>query len=425
MLHRLLMETQPARWLSVTLLSAYCLFSTTHVSAQVYKWTDAQGKVHYSDKKVALSAQTQDLNLGTMPSAKAVAELTPQIYSGTAPALYFLLNEPKIEDSRTILTRPKFAYFYFGGDCVSPTTTTYNEFVTRYRYVTPKAYELFAEVGALLRKYHYRSFNNRHIAHKIDEHGNTPLQLTIAIEDMRINACATNLDVPATAGILDNFRVSSFDKTNVWFQLRWTISTLDDEVILHTGVAEGAANEIDGRTGDIRLMAFAAFKKAVTNMMAAPEFMHFATPGPKAKKPALMETISTPTPREEEEQSLLGNIAQQFQFNAIKKSNAAKALTLVNPLRIMIAQYYADTGEWPPSFAAMNIDPKELREPKSISEVELRLGGVLHIRLAESAFGENEIMQLIPREAMGGTSMEWTCRTSLDKAYWVGDCTGL
>lgn len=424
MLHRLLMQTQLPRWFGFALLSAYCVFTTAHVSAQVYKWTDAQGKVHYSDKKIADSAQAQDLNLGTMPSAKAVETLAPKHYSGTVPALYFLLNEPNIEDSRTILTRPKFAYFYFGGDCVSPTTSTYNEFITRYRHVIPKAYELFAEVGALLRKYHYRSFNNRHIAHKIDEHGNTPLQLTIAIEDMRINACAPNLRDPTEAGTLDNFNVNAFDKVNAWFQIRWTISTLDNELILHTGTAEGAADDIEGLTSNIKLLAIAAFKQAVTNMMAAPEFMHFATPGPKAKKPAPMETANTPTPSEEEP-GLLGNIAEKFQLSSIKKSNAAKALTMVNPLRIMITQYYAETGEWPPSFAAMNIDPKELREPKVISEVELRLGGVLHIRLAASAFGENEIMQLIPREAMGGSSMEWTCRTSLDKAYWVGDCTGL
>jgi len=87
-------------------------------------------------------------------------------------------------------------------------------------------------------------------------------------------------------------------------------------------------------------------------------------------------------------------------------------------------QYYADTGKWPNSFADINLNANELQQKDLIDSAELRLGGVLHLRLAHSTFGENEILQLIPKPIMNGQSIDWDCRTSLDKAFWVGDCQG-
>jgi hypothetical protein len=75
------------------ILSTTGLFVTVQSHAEIYKWTDAQGKVHYSDKKIADSAQAQDLNLGTMPDAKSVASGTAIRYQNTRPSLYILRGE--------------------------------------------------------------------------------------------------------------------------------------------------------------------------------------------------------------------------------------------------------------------------------------------------------------------------------------------
>ena len=48
-------------------------------------------------KKITDSAQAQDLNLGTMPSAKAAASLVAERYQNTRPSLYLLRSELALE----------------------------------------------------------------------------------------------------------------------------------------------------------------------------------------------------------------------------------------------------------------------------------------------------------------------------------------
>jgi hypothetical protein len=79
-----ILTKHPARYTAL-LLGTFGLLFTTPVFAEIYKWTDAQGKVHYSDKKIADSAQAQNLNLGTMPAAKPVDTLSAKRYNNTRP----------------------------------------------------------------------------------------------------------------------------------------------------------------------------------------------------------------------------------------------------------------------------------------------------------------------------------------------------
>ncbi len=44
-----------------TLITAFIFFVTSLASAEVYKWIDADGKIHYSDKKINKSAEKVDI----------------------------------------------------------------------------------------------------------------------------------------------------------------------------------------------------------------------------------------------------------------------------------------------------------------------------------------------------------------------------
>lgn len=425
MLHRLLMETQPARWLSVTLLSAYCLFSTTHVSAQVYKWTDAQGKVHYSDKKIADSAQAQEINLGTMPSVKAVDSLAAKRYQNTRPSLYLLRTEMALEQLTNLRTPTKFAYFYFGGDCVSPTGVSYSEYIKRYKNSLPDADDLYRDEGRVFDKYNIRTQNALYALDNpkraLDEEGNPPLKLHVDITDMRINACTQRLQKATVSGNLDKISGYNFEKANVWLQLHISISNASNDVVLLNAITEGSADEIEGYQGHVARLITAAYEQAISNLIANPGFVELLTPKSKIQVVQIpQEKVPTPT----EENGLMNRLADKFQFTAVKKSRLAEALSLVNPVRMSIVQYYAETGKWPNSFSDIDLSSSELHQKNLIDSAELRLGGVLHLRLAKSTFGENEVLQLIPKPIMNGQSINWECRTSLDKALWVGDCQG-
>lgn len=402
------------------------LFFTAPSNAEIYKWTDAQGKVHYSDRKIANTAQKQHLNIGTMPDAKAVDTLAAQRYQNTRPSLYLLRSKLALEQLAALRSPANFAYFYFGGDCVSPTTVSYGEYLKRYKKSLPDSDDLFRTEGRLFDQYNFRTQNAQYALdnpdRSLDEEGNPPLKLHIDIIDMRINACTQRLQKATISGNLDQISGYHFEKANVWLQLRIGISNSNNEMLLLNTITEGAANELDGYQGNISKLMTAAYEQAITNLIANSEFVELLTPKSKIQK---IKTPEPDAPEPTDSSGLLNRLADKLQFTAVKKSRAAQALALVNPVRINIVQYYAETGKWPSSFSDIDLNSSDLRQKDLIDSAELRLGGVLHLRLAKSTFGENEVIQLIPKPIMNGQSMNWECRTSLDKAVWVGDCQGL
>ncbi|WP_449521805.1 DUF4124 domain-containing protein [Cellvibrio sp.] len=419
-----ILTKRPARYTAL-LLGAFGLFFTTPVFAEIYKWTDAQGKVHYSDKKIADSAQAQNLNLGTMPAAKPVDTLSAKRYHNTRPSLYLLRSELALEQLTSLRTPDNFAYFYFGGDCVSPTAVSYAEYIKRYKKSLPESDDLYRDEGRIFEQYNFRTQNALYALNNptrsLDEEGNPPLKLQIEIIDMRINACTQRLQKATISGNLDKISGYNFEKANVWLQTRFTISNSTDDVVLLNIITEGSANEVDGYQGNISRLTTAAYEQAINNLIANQKFSELLTPKSKIQKINIPESKPTePT----ETSGLLSRLTEKFQLNSVKKSRVAEALSLVNPVRISIVQYYADTGKWPNSFADINLNASELQQKDLIDSAELRLGAVLHLRLANSTFGENEVLQLIPKPIMSGQSIDWDCRTSLDKAFWVGDCQG-
>lgn len=410
----------------IILLFAFGLLFTTSVCAEIYKWTDAQGKVHYSDKKIADSAQAQDLNLGTMPSAKAVDTLAAQRYQNTRPSLYLLRSELALEQLTALRTPSNFAYFYFGGDCVSPTAVSYVEYIKRYKKSLPESGDLYREEDRIFDQYNFRTQNARYALNNpkrsLDEEGNPPLKLQVDIIDMRINACTQRLQKAIISGNLDKISGYNFEKANVWLQLRITISNYTDDIVLLNTITEGSANEVDGYQGNISRLTTAAYKQAIINLVANQKFAELLTPKSKIQKITIPESQpTTPTTSD----GLINRLADKFQLTSVKKSKLAQALSLVSPIRINIIHYYADTGKWPNNFSDINISASEIQQKGLIDSAELRLGGVLHLRLSASTFGENEVLQLVPKPIMSGQSINWECHTSLDKALWVGDCMGM
>ena len=46
-------------------ITLFAILLTSAANAEIFKWTDANGKVHYSDRKISSKAQTLNVNTGT------------------------------------------------------------------------------------------------------------------------------------------------------------------------------------------------------------------------------------------------------------------------------------------------------------------------------------------------------------------------
>ena len=76
---------QSKKTLVTTLLFCLCVFSflitaiTPHAHAQLYKWVDAQGKVHFSDKPPPATAKQVQNKGDTVSSAPSIINLPPEL----------------------------------------------------------------------------------------------------------------------------------------------------------------------------------------------------------------------------------------------------------------------------------------------------------------------------------------------------------
>jgi hypothetical protein len=251
-----------------------CAFA---VEAAVYKWTDAQGKVHYSDQKKDENASEQKVSVGSMPKAPEVKKLQAIKYKNYNPAKSLAVTEVEFVLPEYDQTRTNGVSLHFGGDCVSPSFMTIDEFQRRFRknFNSPEAFQRLAT--RTLSSYGYRNSYFKPIDPNRKMKENEGYVLRLDIVNIKINACVPTLREPYKAGMLDSFSFFSYERSNVWLRLKWSLETYEEQIFA-SGVTEGASNDIDGRDASINQTLDAAFVNSVTNIIANEDFVRLTDP---------------------------------------------------------------------------------------------------------------------------------------------------
>ncbi len=402
------------------LLLIVILLLHANTSAAVYKWTDAEGRVHYSDKKTSTDARETSVDVKFMPDARYVESHVPEVYAGRDIDDWLSIAVPanKFTDGFPGDIK-KRVHFYFGGDCVSPTSLSLSDLFLRYPLSIDKSYSLDREVKHTFKKYSYGIISSR-----LDDYskykGRIRHNLFVELVDIKINACAQRIPVGKQTGLLDDFHTNSFKKSNVWLRLKWTIVDKETKEIYVETYTEGAANKVNGRDKSMSGIYRSALARGAENLLAADVFLSYLDNNqiqPENKR----VVVVPPAPSEK---SLLSKVGDFFELSYIKASKLTQAYSLVVPLKTRFAEYYLINGTWPISFESLNLDSGSLHEPGLIRNVELYGGGVIHVLLDEQEFGVGHYFEITPRisDSMGNQNINWDCMTSLDEAYQMGGC---
>jgi hypothetical protein len=399
------------------------LLGSSISSATVYKWTDAQGKVHFSDKKIADAARLQSMDLGIMPPVKQVDSLPARPFTGEGLPRWLVVVEPKLGTSPELLSNAKLASFYFGGDCISPTSVDFAALKLQLEEYLPSVSALRHELTSVLSENRYRTEYRRSSIPRRDRENNEVYELSAELLDMKINACAADLQQSSFSTEYGKFSFHDFKKANAWIKVRWVLSrplaeNSRDSISLLVTVTEGSADAIKGRPAALAPIFLAAYRQALGNFVAQKnlaEVLQLAPPVLKTAPPP--DNLHQPVGKLA---ALNNSVLQVF----TSKAKLVQALTIVTPIRARLTEYYFERDEWPLDMADLGFDKRELYEPGLVEAVDVRLGGVLQIDLAASEFGTGRQVQFIPRFTMG-SSLVWDCRTNLDKSLWIGECRGM
>lgn len=98
--------------------------------------------------------------------------------------------------------------------------------------------------------------------------------------------------------------------------------------------------------------------------------------------------------------------------NGMIEARWTQSLAALLPLRMFLLMDYQMKGDWPNSFADINLDQSKLSDGMNIDTVELGQNGQIYAHLS-SYFGTDMRISLWPKKIMSGTSIKWVCETNV------------
>ncbi|MDO3381053.1 DUF4124 domain-containing protein [Gilvimarinus algae] len=392
---------QTKQWLPV-LLSGICCSA----GAQVYTWTDDKGKVHFSDQRRAENAEAQQIDIGTMPAAPLIETSDPATYNGQLYPLIvdrFFYADSVSDEQRPLIT------FYFGGDCVSPTSQNFNQLRTRYTMVLRDESKLQADVFRALRTRAYGNVYRTGHYNAPDVDTADVRYLNGEITSLKINACRTNLPPGISNSDLDGSLVTQFDLVNAWLEVKWTLSSrLDGEPMAEFTTRGVAATRLDSglRLGSaVRV----AFETAIDNLQSEDAWRQAVTQSARGEP----ETASGAPGVVTANGSAPYDFQQRQLQQAQQRSAFVAALAELSAVRMAIAEYYQVRGVMPLSMSAIGFERGPQTRSRHIESMHMQAPGVVHAVLPETALPGGHYIELIPEVEQGFTLLEWRCVTSV------------
>lgn len=369
--------------------------------AQVYTWTDENGKVHYSDQRRVSHAEAKVIDVGGMPPAPFIDHQTPASYSGEVFPLVldrFYYADAVSDESKALIT------YYFGGDCVSPTSENFNQLRVRYPKVLRDDANLQAATYRQLRKSSYGLlYRAGHYSMPVVD-GAEIRVLNAEIIDLKINACRTNLHAGATLGDLESAAVSSFDVLNAWIEVKWQLADSPNSEAISSWVTQGvAATRLDR---DLSL--FSAVEDAylvALDQLQNNENWREAIHNPEEAR-HLIKSNSVPEPSTVE-----ALYKQKVQF--------AQALVELSPLQAMIAEYYQVRGVMPLSISALGVRRQSMKSAV-VDNIAIAKPGTLRADLAGT--NEGVFIEWVPELEHGYTGIKWRCLSNAADAVLPDAC---
>ncbi|MDO3387370.1 DUF4124 domain-containing protein [Gilvimarinus sp. SDUM040013] len=386
--------------------------------AQVYTWKDESGKVHYSDQRRADNAEATQIDIGAMPPPILVNALAPVSFSKNAAPLVldgFYYAQTVSVSEKELIT------YYFGGDCVSPTSQDFNQLRTTYPNVLREEKNLMADVFRAFRLQGYGNLYRSGHYSTPDLSAVNAVTLSGEIVDLSINACRSQLMSGARTGDLENSSVGQFDLLNAWLQVRWRVSLAGESTPLFEIETEGmAATRLQERLG-LTSAVRVAFEMAVNNLIAREDFRQSVTfPGDRNAY-----DVTTKEPRHVDDEPLAVNpldTERKLYERALLQSSFSQALQRLSLLKIGVAEYFHIQGSMPLTIDDLGYNAKAISANRYIDSVKMRAPGVIYAELSEEHFPGSHFIELAPEVEEGFSYIQWACLTSMPKYIAPGVC---
>ena len=229
----------------LAVLALLALFSLPG-QAQLYKWVDEDGNVHYSDKvpEGTKGAQvTTSQGAGNAPKAQqSTAKPIIRPYEKTARRLHILDTRYRWKREAESNQTTKIGVYHVGKGCVSRGAITTPDAFIHHKSFFPSERRMTKSINKVILGLDYEAeqTDRYRLLDRLKKTGG--LSLHAEIVEMKIKTCAPNIRQNERLLPVEEIRASRFYRNKVSLQVQWQVRDNRDQDVIYETVTAGSYN---------------------------------------------------------------------------------------------------------------------------------------------------------------------------------------
>lgn len=399
-----------------TLLLIVLALVSWNCQAQLYKWVDENGDVHFSDKapedKIKSSVVPgQPENQVQYPgSSKATARPIMRSYDKSVHRL--LLPDARYlwkDDSR--ITQPvKIGIYHVGRACTTRGAIKAPDVFIRHNLLLPNEAELAFSIKRVIKGLDYEAeyADLSRLQNRLKNTGGLSLHAEITAMDFK--ACAPNISDSYRLKPVATIPAPRFTRSRVRLRVDWQLRGTLEQGILYQTATDGEYNGWSQSNSPHQAIG-SALETAVFNLFSDQDFVALLTDGNAG---AAGQSSSSSPARAEKKSSITDLL--------LRRSRGTQALVEINRLKVGSMQHYVAEGKWPGDMSLIGYRESMFYDSDTIASVSLKSDGSIVAELKRS-FGDDKIISLKPEVKQGNAvRIHWYCTSNLDLPYLPHGC---
>ncbi|MGH8494309.1 MAG: pilin [Moraxellaceae bacterium] len=368
---------------------------------RLYQWTDAAGRVQYSDRAPESNPAASAQSLSSQPQLPAVRHFPPAaLPAGKLAAVAVVLPDFSAVQSSVSLGR-----LYVAADCINPSEIGWEQLMGggsifmegNQKYLAESAAKTLRDLG-----YDAKAATTESEWQSLATAGALRLVPVIKAVDARI--CASKFtstqvrrdDIPRLIQV-------SGDRAGIWLQVRWELWRKNGKFPLKIFETEGA--NLQWRdNGSLWMVTHEALRDAARNLAG------YSGLGSALRAQYASPVLSAPAPVAKEDSFSLSGLVDGLSARYTLQPKVAQALGLISPLKAIVVESYLSDGRWPVDLQALLPPGTRLDQPGLIDKVSMGQEGEIVVGFAEGVKA-GAWLKLKPRD--NHINVQWECRSNL------------
>jgi len=400
---------------STLLLIALALVSWNS-QAQLYKWIDKNGDVHFSD-----TAPANKLESSVIPGETENRVQYPGTPKATARPIIRSYDKPvhklHLPDTRylwkndlQVRQSEKIGIYHVGKACTTRGAIKAPDVFIRHKLLLPTEIELTHSIKRVIKGLEYEAERTEQsrLQDRLKITGG--LSLHAEITAMNFKACAPNISDSSRLKPVETIPAHRFKKSRVRLRVQWQLRDDRDRNILYEAATDGEYNGWNQRNSPRHAIG-SAVEAAVLNLFSDQDFIARLVDGKADSTPVSSKSDSSKINRKLSITDL-----------HLRRAQAVQVLVEINALRVGSVQHYAMEGAWPGDLSVIGYTESMFYDSDTIASVSLKSDGSIVAELKE-LFGDDKIITLQPEVNDGNSTLSrWHCTSNLDLTYLPHNC---